>query len=349
MQVLPEAAELIVLAAGALAFAVVFGPPGARRRALLVRGGAGLVGTAAVAAVPTIDLALFVLLVIGVLHAGMSGSRSLATRLRPPVLAVATLALGVLLVRVQAPDVIGRFGAVGLVAGLAAAVGLLPYLHPLDPEEPLTASPVAWLAFIGPVLAAVVVSRSEALLSADAGSAFGGMLVGLGLLNVAWGGIASWVTQDEVAAWRYSFVADWGLVLCGFGLTVADGQRAALLILVGVLIGRLPLYLASRQAIREKNVTRRPINLVVGAALAGSAPFVGFGARILLLRAATQLFWPLALVLAAGMLLWLPGSLRLGRTLGLPHGRQAIGVGLVLALNVAAGLYPLPLLMAARL
>jgi formate hydrogenlyase subunit 3/multisubunit Na+/H+ antiporter MnhD subunit len=96
-------------------------------------------------------------------------------------------------------------------------------------------------------------------------------------------------------------------------------------------------------------VTDRPINLVVAAALAGSAPFAGFAARVLLLRAATQLFWPLALVLAVGMLLWLPGSLRLGRSVGLPRGRQAIGVVLVLALNAAAGLYPLPLLAAARL
>ena len=49
------------------------------------------------------------------------------------------------------------------------------------------------------------------------------------------------------------------------------------------------------------------------------------------------------------MLLWLPGSLRLGRSLGLPKGRQAVGVALVLAVNVAVGLYPLPLLLAAHL
>ena len=53
--------------------------------------------------------------------------------------------------------------------------------------------------------------------------------------------------------------------------------------------------------------------------------------------------------LAVVMLLWLPGSLRLGRSLGQPRGRQALGVALVLAVNVAAGLYPLPLLAAARL
>ena len=72
-------------------------------------------------------------------------------------------------------------------------------------------------------------------------------------------------------------------------------------------------------------------------------------ARVLLLRGATQLFWPLALVLALGMLLWLPGSLRLGRSMGIPRGRRALGVALVVAVNVAVGLYPLPLLQAAHL
>jgi formate hydrogenlyase subunit 3/multisubunit Na+/H+ antiporter MnhD subunit len=259
------------------------------------------------------------------------------------------LALGLLLVRVDATGLVARFGAVGLVAGIAAGVGVLPYLHPIESDEALTASPVAWLGFIGPVLAVVVVVRAQGALPTDAGGAFGGMLVGLGLLNMAWGGVAAWLTADEVAAWRYSFVADWGLVLCGFGLTVADGQRGALLALFSILAGRLPLYLISRQAIRERTTTRRPINLVVAAALAGAAPFVGFGARILLLRASTQVYWPMALVLAVVMLLWLPGSLRLGRSLGQPRGRQAIGVALILAVNVAAGLYPLPLLAAARL
>jgi hypothetical protein len=347
--VLPEALELLVVAAAALAFAVAFAPAAASRRVLLVRGGAGLAGSAAIAAVPTLDIVLLVILVLGVAHAAVAGTRTFATRLRPPMIAVAMLALGLLLVRVEGPDLVARFGAVGLVAGTAAGVGLLPFLHPIEPDEALTASPVAWLGFIGPVLAVVVVVRAQGALPSDAGGAFGGMLIGLGLLNMAWGAVAAWLTADEVAAWRYSFVADWGLVLCGFGLTVADGQRGALLVLFSILAGRLPLYLISRQAIRERTTTRRPINLVVAAALAGSAPFVGFGARVLLLRASTQIYWPLALVLAVVMLLWLPGSLRVGRSLGQPRGRQALGVALVLAVNLAAGLYPLPLLQAARL
>jgi hypothetical protein len=345
----PESAVLVVLAAAALAFAVTFTPLATSRRALMLKGGTGLAGSAAIAAVPSFDLSLLILLTLGVLHAAIDGRRVFAVRLRAPVIAVATLAIAIVFAHAQGPDAVQRFAAIGLVAGLAAAVGLLPYLHPLDPDEPMTSSPIPWIAFVGPVLAAAIVARAQQLLTSDAGGVFGGTLIGLGLLNIAWGSIAAWLTENEVAAWRYSFVADWGLVLCGFGLTLADGERAALLILFSVLVGRLPLYVASRRALRDKAVAQRPINFLVAGALAGSAPFVGFVARILLLRAATQLYWPLALALALGMLLWLPGSLRLGRSLAVPSGRQAIGVVLVLALNVAAGLYPLPILLAAHL
>lgn len=345
----PEVTVILVFTGLALAITLVFAPRNAARRTLLVRGGAGLAGTAALAFVPTFDLALLVLLGLGLVHAAVGGARTFAVRLQAPVVAVGLLALGAILLRVEGSDVVDRLGAVGLAAGLAAGIGLFPYLHPLDPDDPVTSSPVAWLAFIGPVLAAVVVARTQGILPVEAGGAFGTLLVGVGLLNVAWGGAGAWLTENGVAAWRYSFIADWGLALCGIGLGVSDGRRGALLILFTVVLGRLPLYLASRQALREKRATERPINLVVAAALAGSAPFAGFAARILLLRSATQLYWPLALVLALGMLLWLPGSLRLGRSLGLPRGRQAVGVALVLAVNAAVGLYPLPLLAAARL
>jgi hypothetical protein len=259
------------------------------------------------------------------------------------------LGLGLAFERVQGPVVLERFGAVGIVAGLVAAVGLLPYAHEFDPEESVVASPIPWIAFVGPVLAAVVVSRASRVVPADAGDAFGAMLIGLGLLNMLWGSVGSWRTANDAAAWRYSFMSDWGLALCGFGLAIADGRAAALIILFSIILGRLPLYLWSRRALREKVPTDRPINLVVAAVLAGSAPFAGFPARVLLLRGATQLYWPLALVLAAAMLLWLPGSLRLGRSMGVPRGRQAVGVAIVLAMNVLLGVYPQPLLTLAGL
>jgi hypothetical protein len=204
------------------------------------------------------------------------------------------------------------------------------------------------MAFIGPVLALAVLTRARELIPSE-GAAFGAMMIGLGLLNMLWGSVASWRTEGGAAAWHYSFMADWGLALCGLGVAIADGQRAALLVLFGILLGRLPLYLWSRQSLREKRPNDRPINLLAAAMLAGSAPFAGFAARVLLLRGATQLYWPLALVIGLGLLLWLPPSLRLGRSLGLPRGRQAWGVGIALGANAVIGLYPQPFLSLAGL
>jgi hypothetical protein len=337
-------AELLVAAAATLIVVVVSAPARISRATLLAWGLAGLAAMAAMAVAPSPDLVLLILLVLAVLHASVPSQRSFALRLRAPVFAIGVLALGLAFERMQGPAVLQRFGAVGLVAGLVAAVGLFPFIHEFDPDEPVVASPIPWIAFVGPLLAATVLSRARDVLPPEAGDAFGAMLIGLGLLNVIWGSLASWLTPSDAVAWRYSFMADWGLALCGFGLAIADGRAAALIVLLSVVFGRLPLYMWSRQALREKTPTERPINLLVAAALAGSAPFAGFAARVLLLRGATSLYWPLALVLAAGMLLWLPGSLRLGRSMGMPRGRQAVGVGVVLAVNVALGLYPQPLL-----
>lgn len=344
-----EALEVLVIATGSLAFAVVFSEPAAHRRSLLFRGGVGLAGTAAMVAVPTLDLALLAVLALGVVQAAIGGVRPFALRLRPPVIAVALAGIALVLARAEGPDVLAKFAAVGLGAALAAGIGLLPYMHVFDAGEEVAPSPFAWLAFVGPVLATVFVARTQGILTPDAWAAFGAILIGLGLLNVAWGGIAAWLTPQVAAAWRYSFLGDWGLALCGFGLTVVDGQRSALLILFGIALCRLPLYLVWRQAPSERVTTERPVNLVVAAALAGSAPFAGFAARILLLRAATDMYWPLALALGLGMLLWLPGSLRLGRSVSMRRGRLAAGVVLVLAINAAAGLYPLPLFSVAHL
>lgn len=144
-------------------------------------------------------------------------------------------------------------------------------------------------------------------------------------------------------------MADWGLAMVGLGLGIADGLRAAVLILVALLVVRLPLYLWSRQALRDNVQQDRPVNLLVAATLAGSAPFAGFPARVLLLKAATAMYWPLALVMAPLLLLWIPAGLRLGRTLGAPTGRQLLGVGIALAISLALGVYPQPLLSLAGL
>ena len=334
---------LLLAAAASLTLIVACAPARAERAVLLTWGLAGLAGMTAIAAVPTLDLVILVFLAIALMHAALGGRRSLAARLRAPALAVALLGAGLVFARLDGPPVLARFAAIGLVAGVAAALGLLPYIHEFDADEVTAASPIAWMAFLGPILGLAVITRARDLIP-TAAAAFGAMLIGLGLLNVLWGSLASWLTEKGPSSWHYSFMADWGLVLCAFGVQVTDGQAAAVLVLYGIVLGRLPLYIWSRQSLREKIQTDRPINLLAAAMLAGAAPFVGFAARIVLLRGATQLYWPLALVIAIGLLLWLPPSLRLGRSLGLPRGRQAVGVGIALAASAAIGLYPQPIL-----
>jgi len=348
LSVSAESRALLIAAAAALALVVALAPVLVERAILLTWGLAGLAGMAAIAAVTSLEMMVFVVLALSVLQAAPAGTRSFAARLRGPVLAAALLALAAAAARSEGSPILSHFAAVGLVAGVCAAVGLLPYIHEFEPEERTATSPIPWIAFIGPVLALAVLSRAHDLIPSE-GAAFGAMMIGLGLLNMLWGSLASWRTDGGAAAWHYSFMADWGLALCGLGLAVVDGQRAALLILYGILLSRLPLYLWSRQSLREKRPNDRPINLLAAAMLAGAAPFAGFAARVLLLRGATQLYWPLALVIGLGLLLWLPPSLRLGRSLGLPRGRQAWGVGIALAANAAIGLYPQPFLALAGL
>jgi len=339
---------LLLVAAASLALIIAFPPPRADREVLLAWGLAGIAGMAAIAAAPSLDLVILLTLAIAILHAALGGRRSLAARLRAPVLAVALLGVGLVFARLDGSPILARFAAIGLVAGLAAALGTLPYIHEFDPEEPTSASPIAWIAFLGPILALAVIMRARELIP-TAGAVFAAMLIGLGLLNVLWGGLASWLTEKGMSAWHYSFMADWGLVLCAFGILVAGGQAAAVLLLFGIVLSRLPLYLWSRQSLRESIQTDRPINLLAAAMLAGAAPFAGFAARLFLLRGATQLFWPLALVIGIGLLLWLPPSLRLGRSLGTPRGRLALGVAIALSLSVAIGIYPQPILSLAGL
>src|SRR3984893_10055886 len=138
--------ELIVAAAATLGLVVIVAPPRVARATLLSGGVGGLAARAAIAAVPSLDLVFLVLLVLAVLQARLVSTSDFAARLRAPVLAIALLSLGLAVERMQGPTVLERFGAVGLVAGLVAAVGLLPFVHQFDPEESVIASPIPWIA-----------------------------------------------------------------------------------------------------------------------------------------------------------------------------------------------------------
>lgn len=339
----------LIVAAGITLFGLVaVAPPRINRTPFLIAGLTGLAGLVAIAAAPSLDLVVLTVLVLAVLHAAMPAHGSLAVRLQAPAMGAVLLAGGLYFSRLDGTVLEIRIAAVALVAGVVAAVGALPFLQEIDPEDSAAASPIPWAAFLGPVLVVAALSRARALVP-EAGNAFGAMLIGIGIINVVWATIAAWRVESEIAAWRYSFLADMGLALCGVGLAVPDGAAASQLVLYGILFSRLPLYLWSRPALRERAPNDRPLNLWVAAALAGSAPFAGFPARVLLLRGATQIYWPLALVLALSMLLWLPSSLRLGRSLGRPRGRTLVGIGVVLIVSVIIGLYPALFLSAAGL
>jgi hypothetical protein len=153
--------------------------------------------------------------------------------------------------------------------------------------------------------------------------------------------VGAWRTADLAGAWRYSFVADWGLALAGMGVLMRDGREAAYLGLLAMTLVRLPLYLRARPALLQSSPKRLgPTTVLVALLLAGMAPFSGFPVRLLTLRAATQLWWPLALVLLGLLLLATVGSFRLARTLEAGQGRTAIVFYAVLGLSLALGLAP---------
>ena len=189
----PFSRALLIAAAASLTAMIAFAPARTERAVLLTWGLAAIAGMAAVAAAPSRDVVFEIVRAMAILQAATEGKRPVATRLRVPALAVALLAITLLLARAEGPPPLSRLVAVGLVAGLVAAIGLLPYIHEFDPEEATWASPISWIGFAGPVLAVAILSRAGELVP-SAGGVLGALLIGLGLVNVLWGTLASWRT-----------------------------------------------------------------------------------------------------------------------------------------------------------
>jgi hypothetical protein len=336
---------LIAATAVSLLLAVAVSDRGERRQ-LLLAGAGGLVVVAVLAAAFLPGTVAALVLLAGAGQAALPGVRTFPVRLRGPAFAVALLTLGALVGHFSTLLVFQRLAAVLLALGLVAAVGALPFLQELAPEEPVAASPIAWIGFIAPALAIALPIQALGVVGAASGPVYGGLLVALGLVNVAWGGLGAWRVGDAVSAWRHSFLADWGLALVGLGLISPGGAAAAQLVLVFVIAVRLPLYVMAQPTVTRKDHPQlEPGQLLVAALLAGAAPFAGFPARLLLIKAASDTYWPLALVLVAALLLWLPGSLRLARTIGRTRGRRALGLAAVALVGLAIGLYPAALLV----
>jgi hypothetical protein len=330
---------LLIASAGAVLLTVGMVPRPVARWDLFA-GGLGAVGAMAVLVAVTDPLAVALLLILtGFCCAVRPGSRPMAVRARGP--AFAALLLGVGWGLHGTSGSLGRAAALSLALSLVAVGGLMPYLQDVDADEPASSSYLLWTGFFAPALALTLSLRVLPALTADQATIFGGTLVGLGLLNLGWGAVGAWRTSSDADAWRHSFLADWGLVLVGLGLFQPEGFAAAYLALLSIVVVRLPLYVLARPgSLRLEPAARGTLSVVVAVVLAGAAPFAGFPVRLLLLQAATRVAWPLAVLLLAGMVLWIAHSLRLARTVGSPRGRAALGLWLTIGISLALGLFP---------
>ena len=332
---------MLIAAAGAVLLTTGLAPHRIGRWELL-GAGLGAVGAMAMLVAVSDPLAVALLLIlVGFVWAARRGGRPLAIRVRGPAFTALLLGMGWTFHGTAGPVWLGRAAALSLALSLVAAAGLVPYLQDVDPDEPASYSYLAWTGFFAPALALTLPFRLLPALTPDQATVFGASLVGLGLLNLGWGVVGAWRTGTETEAWRCSFLADWGLVLVGTGLFQAEGFAAAYLALLSIVLVRLPLYLWARPALlrRERAAVRGSVSVLVAVLLAGAAPFSGFPVRLLLLQAATRTAWPLAVLLLAGMVLWIAHCLRLARTVGTDGGRSALGLWLTIAISLVLGMF----------
>jgi hypothetical protein len=337
----PAGRALLLASAAALGLTTVLAPHRVARWELLTAGLGALGGQALLMALTDPLAIAALLLLIGFGYAARPGARPFVERARGPAFAALLVGAGWALVQLHGAVWVGRVGAVALALGLAAAAGLVPYLTAVDAEEPASSSFVAWTGVFGPALAISLPARVLPGMPASEAAVFGATLVGLGLVNLAWGTIGAWRTASDVEAWRCSFLVDWGLALVGVGLFLPDGRAAAFLALLAIVLVRVPLYLWARPALLGRRPARlTALNVLLAVLLAGAAPFSGFPVRLLVLSAATQTAWPLAVPLVAAMLLGITYAFRLARALGSHQGWAAVGLWITLGLGLLLGLAP---------
>lgn len=337
----PASRTLLVASAAALALTTVLAPHRVARWELLATGLAALGGQALLMALTDPLAVAVLLLLIGFGFAVRPGAQTFVERARAPAFAALLVGAGWALVQLHGAVWVGRVGALALAVGLAATAGLVPYLASVDAEEPASSSFIAWTGFFGPALAISLPFHVLRALPASEAAVFGATLVGLGLVNLAWGTIGAWRTASDVEAWRCSFLVDWGLALVGLGLFVPEGLGAAYLALLGIVLVRVPLYLWARPALLGREPARlTALNILLAVLLAGAAPFSGFPVRLLVLSAATQTAWPLAVPLLVAMLLGLTYAVRLARALGSHHGWAAVGLWITLGFGLLLGVAP---------
>ena len=333
-----------LLAAGLVSLALVAASTPMEAGEWRVQVRAGLIALGALSGVSLAGdpryAAIVVLLLVG-LEAARGGA--ITPRAREQAAGAFLLGIGTVLLDVHQSAVAQNLGVLGVVLGLIAIAGLFPTVRQRTLRAPAAEGDLSWLALVSPILVLIVASQVLGGLPSPALVVYMALTIAFGVLNLAWGVVGAWRAKDDLVAWRFLFLADWGLALTGLGAVVADGSgtQGAFLILVQILLVRFPLHeLAQARTAQGERARAGGLSVVVGAVLCGLPPFAGFAARFYLLRAATEVGWPLTVPLLFGLLLWVLITLRIGRTLGIPRGRSAIGFGLVLGIALGLGIVP---------
>lgn len=342
-----------LLAAGLLSLALIVSSTSMRVGERRVQIRAGLIALGALSGVSLAGdpryAAIVVLLLVG-LEAARGGA--IAPRAREQAAGAFLLGIGTVLLDVRPSRVAQNLGVLGVVLGLIAIAGLFPTVRQRTVRAPASEGDVSWLALVSPILVLIVASQVLARLPSPALLVYMALTIAFGVLNLAWGVIGAWRAKDDLVAWRFLFFADWGLALAGLGSVVPDGagMQGAFLVLVQILLVRFPMHeLAQARTALGERPRAGALSVVAGAVLCGLPPFAGFAARFYLLRAATEVGWPLTVPLLLGLLLWVLIGLRIGRALGVPRGRSAIGFGLVLGIALGLGVVPWLVLQAVGL
>jgi len=296
---------------------------------------AAAVGLAVIVAEPSLALLGLVplLLAFAQLRAGRG-----AFCLRSAALAAGLLGVAALAAAPAGGDRMQRLAALATALAAAAAAGVLPHLMELE-DSPDARAAFLRRALLAPAFVLALTAQVAATLAPAPARIFGGTLVAIGALNVA-AGLVGALGADRLRAWRAAYLAEWGLVLISLGLLNSTGAAAAYLLLLSMLLLRLPpgAWLA---AAGEAPRSGRARGVLLALALAGGPPFAAFAARVLLLRGATALAWPLALGVGLALAAWLPVSWRLGHDLRRPPRRFADLAQLAgLAATAAIGIYP---------
>lgn len=333
-----------LLAAGLLSLALIVAstPIGFGERRIQVR-----VGLIALGALSGVSLggdpryaAIVVLLLVG-LEAARGGA--IALRAREQAAGAFLLGIGTVFLDVHQSAVAQNLGVLGVVLGLIAIAGLFPTVRQRTVRAPASEGDMSWLALVSPILVLMVASQVLAGLPRPALVVYMALTIAFGVLNLAWGVVGAWRAKDDLVAWRFLFLADWGLALVGLGAVVPDGagMQGAFLILVQILLVRFPLHeLAQARTALGERARAGGLSVLVGAVLCGLPPFAGFAARFYLLRASAEVGGALTVPLLLGLLLWVLIGLRVGRALGIPRGRSAVGFAVVLAIALGLGVAP---------